>query len=641
MADAGIGSAIIVDDYYDEVPRVAELFDEDGWSSFFDDAQGDDASRIVAFFLSYDPDDREMLKSNQQFIEALWQARDDIRDLLGDLFDDYEQKAHDDRPLLQAAEAALTALDIPFTTHGRDFVGAALNADLILIDLFLGLRQGPDDRKVTVELLKEAIDHRTCQLPSIILMSRVPGIGELAKDFRRDVQLHASAFRYVRKSQISKPGRVEGLILTLAAHRDDSQALAHFVEIWQTKAVEAVKMAAGNLRRIDIDDLQHIRSMLLRFEGINTSSYMLDVFDRVLQYEIEAHSEVVEAAMPLDAMADDPAPLMIANDRDSYGVLEQTLFVNPNRRAHSTGAVWPITFGDILGPRPGSTIKPRGFFSGKLDLVFFVASPECDLIRRDGLKTALLVAGALEEIDISKPLLGVSGNTTPVLVVDDERRCQVKWDFGDLRTITLTRAVGLLKADGDAVVVGRLRSVSALDLRQQLLANVGRVAQIPPLPRSFNFSAEIHYPSINGNAQRLALAPGVQVRGNMLVHRNGQSANLIFDSSCEDELTTALLSLDINDVSNGSRALVRRLKELSRIRKLFRSGLQWTKLPLEVARDAKMLKDGEPLPEKDGKKPKLEKVGMIVKEADFANKLGAKLPTAGLLFQIEVDDTGT
>ena len=317
------------------------------------------------------------------------------------------------------------------------------------------------------------------------------------------------------------------------------------------------------------------------------------------------------------------------------------LFVNPNRRAHSTGAVWPITFGDILGPRPGSTIKPRGFFSGKLDLVFFVASPECDLIRKDGLKTALLVAGALEEIDISKPLLGVSGNTTPVLVVDDERRCQVKWDFGDLRTITLTRAVGLLKADGDAVVVGRLRSVSALDLRQQLLANVGRVAQIPPLPRSFNFSAEIHYPSINGNAQRLALAPGVQVRGNMLVHRNGQSANLIFDSSCEDELTTALLSLDINDVSNGSRALVRRLKELSRIRKLFRSGLQWTKLPLEVARDAKMLKDGEPLPEKDGKKPKLEKVGMIVKEADFANKLGAKLPTAGLLFQIEVDDTGT
>ena len=638
VADAGIRSAIIVDDYYDEVPRVAELVDEDGWSGFFDDAQGENRARIEALFPSYDPDNWETLKSSQQFIEALWQARDDIRDLLGDLFDDYEQKANDNRPLLQAAEAAVEALDISFTTHGRDFITAALDADLILIDLFLGLQQGPNDRKVTVERLKTAIDDRTSELPSIILMSRVPGIDNLAKAFREDVQLHASAFRYVPKSQISKPGRVEGLILTLAAHRADSQALARFVEVWQEKAVEAVQKAAGDLRKIDIDDLQHIRSMLLRFEGINTSSYILDVFDRVLQYEIEAHSEVVEAASPLDAMADDPAPLMIANDRDTYRVVERTLFVNPKRRAQSTGAVWPITFGDILGPRPGSTIKPRGFFSGRDDLVFFVASPECDLIRKDGLRTALLVAGTLEEIDISKPLLRVSGRTTPILVVDDEKRCQVTWDFGNLRTITLKRTVGLLKADGDAVVAGRLRSVSALDLGQQLLATVGRVAQIPPLPRSFNFSAEIHFPSVDGNAQQLALPPDVQVRGNMLVHRNGQSANLIFDSSCEDELTTALLSLDINVVSNASRVLVGRLMELRRIRKLFRSGLQWIKLPLKDEREAKMLKDGEPPPEKDGKKPKLEKVGMIVTETDFENKLGNKLAAAGLLFQIEVDD---
>ena len=452
VADAGLLSAIIVDDGYDEVPRVEELVTEDGWDNFFDDAQGQQTARIESLFPDYDPDDRADLKSNQQFIEALWEGRDGIGDLLGDLFDDYVQKAHENRPFLRAAEEALTALGIQFTTHGRDFVDAALHADLIVIDLFLGLQQGPNDRKLTVERLRKAIDRRTRPLPSIILMSRVQGIGELAKDFRRDVQLHASAFRYVLKSDISKPGRVEGLILTLALHRADSQALANFLEIWQAKAVEAVKKATGNLRKIDIDDLQHIRGMLLRFEGLNTSSYMLDVFDRVLQYEIEAHSEVVEAANSLDAMADDPAPLMISNDRDTFAVLERTLFVNPNRRAHSTGAVWPITFGDVLGPRPGSIIKPRGFFSGRSDLVFFVASPECDLIREDGLKTALLVSGTMEEVNISKPVLGISGNTTPILVVDDTRRCQVTWDFGNLRAVTLTRATGLLKTDGDAVI---------------------------------------------------------------------------------------------------------------------------------------------------------------------------------------------
>ena len=82
------------------------------------------------------------------------------------------------------------------------------------------------------------------------------------------------------------------------------------------------------------------------------------------------------------------------------------------------------------------------------------------------------------------------------------------------------------------------------------------------------------------------------------------------------------------------------LKELGRIRKLFRTGLQWTRLPLAGACAAEMLKDGEPLPSKDDKKPKVEKVGMIVTEGDFAHKLGAKLRTAGLLFQIEVEDAG-
>ncbi len=638
VAAAGIGSAIIVDDGYDEIPLIQELLDEDGWDSFFDDAQGTDAARIEAFFADFDPTAREDLKSDQTFINVLWQHREDVRDLLGGLFDVYQQKAADNAPFLAAAEAALTALGVPYTTHGRDFIDAAVAADLILIDLFLGIQQGADDRLLTVDRLKQAIGQREGSLPSIILMSQVPTIDELAKDFRSDVQLHASAFRHVRKSDLQTPGRVQGLILTLAAHRRDSQALSTFVETWEQKAKEAVGKAASALRKIDIDDLQHIRTMLLRFEGVNTSSYMLDVFDRVLQYEIEAHSEVLEAAVLLDEMADDPPPLMISNDRDTYAILERTLFVNPNRRSHATGAVWPVTFGDILGPRPGSTIKPRGFFAGRDDLVFFVASPECDLIRTDGLKTVLLVAGILEEVDMAKPVLGVSGNTTPILTTDGTKRYQVTWDFGDLRTVNLTRAKNLLKTNADAVVLGRLRDVSALGLRQQLLGNVGRVGEMAPLPRSFRFSAEIHYARPDETAQQLVLPAGVMLRGNMLVPRKGRFANLIFDSSCENDLTAAILNLDVASVSEGSRPMLNKLKEQTRLRKLFRSGLQWTKLPLDRPRDAELLKDGEPLPEQDDKKPKIEKVGKIVTDTDFVAQLGNDFRKSGLVFKINVED---
>ena len=596
VAAAGLKSAIIVDDGYDVVPLVDELKDEEGWDTFFADVQGHE-HRVQAFHPDFDPSDRDELRQDQTFVAALWENRGTVSELLGGLFDVYEQKAADNASFLAAAEATLTSLGIPFTKHGRDFVDAATKADLIVIDLFLGIQQGSKDRDFTVARLKEAIAKREGPLPSIVLMSQIPTIDELAKEFRSDVQLHASAFRHTRKNDLTVPGHVRGLILTLAAHRSDSQALATFVDTWETKAVDAVGKAAASLRKIDIDDLQHIRTMLLRFEGVNTSSYMLDVFDRVLQYEIESHDEVLKAAVPLDEMADDPPPLMISNDRDTYAVVEQTLYVNPARRAHATGAVWPVTFGDIIAPRLGAAIKPRGFFGGRSDLVYFVASPECDLIRFDALKTVLLVAGSLEPVDMAKPVLGVSGNTTPVLVYDGIGRFQVKWDFGDLRTINLARAKGLLKSGGDAAVIGRLRDVSALGLRQQLLGNVGRVGEIAPMPRSFRFTAEIHYPKEDATTAALVAAGDVQISGNMLVPRKARSANLVFDSNCEGELTRAILDLDVTTVAQGSRSRINKLKQQSQFRKLFRSGLQWTPLPLDAHREAEILKDGEPLPE--------------------------------------------
>ena len=638
--DAGIHCAIIVDDGYDEIPQVAELLDEDSWQSFFDDAQGEAATRIEAIFPDYDPEKREELKSNQDFINVLWQERQTIGDLLGELFDTYEHKIQDNRPFLDAAEVALTALDIPFKTCGRDFVDAAVEADLIVIDLFLGIQQGVRDREFTVERLKLVVERRGERpLPSIVLMSQVPNIDQLAKQFRKDVKLHASAFRHIRKNDLRKPGRMEGLILTLASHRSDSQALATFVETWEAKAVEAVHAAAGTLRKIDIDDLQHIRSMLLRFEGVNTSSYMLDVFDRVLQYEIESHGAVLSAALKLDKMVDDPAPLMISNDRDTYTVLEQTLFVNPKRRTHPTGAVWPIAFGDILGPSPGNPVKRRGFFSGRTDLIFFVASPECDLIRKNGLTTALLVAGSLKEIDMTKPGLIVTPKTTPVITMDGGRRFQIEWDFGDLRAINLDQAKRLLHhGHGDMSIIARLREGPALSLRQQLLSNVGRVGELVPLPRSWRFRADLYHPLQEGGTQPITIPDGVVITGNVLIPRRGKFAAAIIDSNCEDDLTAVLLGLDLQNVARKSKKHFETLKEQTRIRQIFRSGFQGISLPLNEPRTAGLLKIGEELPETDDKKPKIDNIATILKSDDIEGELGNKLREAGLIVQIHLDD---
>lgn len=640
VRDAGIHSAIIVDDGYDEIPQVAELRDEGAWDSFFDDAEGEESERIQALFPSYSPEDRDELRSNQEFIDAIWHGRANIQDLLGGLFDSYEQKILDNRPFLEAAEATLAALEIPYQRCGRDFVEAAVEADLIVIDLFLGIQQGKLDREFTVQGLGKVLELRKNRpLPSIVLMSQVPGIDGLAKDFRQDVRLHASAFRHIRKGDLKIPGRTEGLILTLAMHRSDSQALATFVATWEAKAIAAVQSAADTLRKIDIDDLQHIRSMLLRFEGLNTSSYMLDVFDRVLQYEIESHGAVLKAAVPLDKMADDPAPLLISNDRDTYDVIEQTLFVNPKRRSHATGAVWPIAFGDILGPRAGVPVRPRGISSGRSDLVFFVTSPECDLIRKDGLTTALLVAGSLRDIDMTQKGLAVTEKTTPVITLDGGKRFRVEWDFGDLRTINLKQASRMLHpVRGDMSIVARLRQGTALSLRHQLLSNVGRVGDLAPLPRSFQFQAKLHVPLQHGGIQPIVMPEGAVITGNLLLPRLANFAAAIIDSRWEEDVTSILLGLELANVHSGSRAKLETLKEQSRNRQMFRSGFQGINIPLSEYSAAGLLKIGEPQPDSDEKRPKFDDVATVVKGENMEKKLGNRLSKAGLIIQINVKD---
>lgn len=639
IRNAGIRSAIIVDDGYDEIPQVSELIDEESWESFFDDVYGDALAKVERIFPEFDASEREELKQNQDFINALWRNRNSIRNLVAELFNTYEQKTRETRPFLEQVESALKALSIPFKRCGRDFIQSAIEVDLIIIDLFLGIQQGEADKVWTVNQLRRVIDQRGDRpLPSIVLMSQVPGIDELASRFRHDADLHASAFRYIRKTDLSKPGRMEGLVLALATHRSDSHALATFVEAWKNNAIEAARSAASTLRKIDVDDLQHIRNMLLRFEGINTSSYILDVFDRILQYEIEAHGSVLDAAVKLDRLADAPAPLMISNDRDTYAILEQTLYVNPKRRSHSTGAEWPIAFGDILGPKLDVPIKPRGFFYGHSDLVFFVASPECDLIRKDGLTTALLVTGLLEEIDMSKPDLAVTASTTPILVTEEGKRFQVNWDFGNLRTISLNQAKRLLHSEhGDMAVVARLREGSALSLRQQFLSSIARVGELAPMPRSFQFNAKIYFPLQQGGIEFLEMPDNAPVTGNILIPRRGRYAAAILDGSWEDDLTARLLDINIDRVARKSRKFLKTLKEQTRIRQIFRSGLQGISVPLADQTTAGLLKIDEEQPKSEDKKPKIDKVATIIDgDRDGYEEVLANIPSdSGLILSVQ------
>jgi hypothetical protein len=587
VSAAGIKTAIIVDDGYDTAPRANELTNAP-WDIFFDDAIGEAAERLSQVFPNFDQDDRENLRHDDAFVAALWENRGTLGDLVDDLLSEYASTSDRNLKSLAEVEQVLTDLDIAFTKVGRDFVEAAKAVDLLVIDLFLGAAQADEDRQRTVTGLQEIIGARETP-PSVVLMSQISLIHK-APELRDGVGLHASAFRSVQKNAISKGARLRRIITTLATHREDSMLLAEFARKWKNGARDAVERAVRELRRIDIDDLHHLKSLMLSAEGLLPSSYMVSVLDRVLQYEIEADKEILSGAEALDKVSDKPAPLTIAQGKDSFRLIERAIYANPERRKRENGSVWPLAFGDILMPKLQNSVSKDSIFEGDANRVFFVASPECDLLRGTKLKAALLVAGTLRPLNASEPVFG-EDRTTPI-ISRGKGRYQIEWDFGFPATITLQRAKNHLKPTGPARIAETLRDVSALNLRKQFLDHVGRVGMLALPPRTFKISVQCAYPNVGGGLTVLKFGNNSYLNGVMHVDQRNEITRIAFDQTQEDDFADAVLAIDIAGVAKNSRSKMEIVREQSKLQQLFRTGLQDIKYPLKSEQAARLLAFG-------------------------------------------------
>lgn len=629
VAAAGIKTAVIVDDGYDPLPKASELSDAN-WDIFFDDAIGPAAERLVAVFPDFDAGNRENLRHDDEFVAALWKNRADLADLVDDLLNDYVSASERDQKALKEVEGILADLGITLATAGRDFVELAKNADLIVIDLFLGAAQAEDDRRRTVAGLKEIIASRD-EPPAVVLMSQI-NLTQKAPEFRDDVGLHASGFRSVQKKEISKGARLRRIIATLATHRSDSMLLSKFTKKWKNGAHEAVDRAASELLRIDIDDLHHIKSLLLSAEGLLPSSYMVSVLDRVLQYEIEADKQILSGAEALDRLSDKPAPLTIAHEKDSFRLIERAVYINPERRKRERGSAWPITFGDILMSKSQRAVSKSSIFRGDPNKVFFVASPECDLLREGKLRSALLIGGNLKPIDMTVQPLG-EDKTTPI-IIRGKKQFQIQWDFGSPTTITLQRAKNHLAASGSAKIAETLRDVSALNLRQQFLGHLGRVGMLALPPRTFRIAAQCAYPTIDGALKALKIGTSAYLTGVMHIDQRGSAPRIVFDQAQENDFAEAVLAVDLAAVAVNSRDKVIAIKQQSQLQELFRSGLQGLKHPLKESQAALLLDPASETGAPDA--PKTKEIGRLFND-EKSLPAANRLPNLGLVFTLVPD----
>lgn len=556
LEHAGIRKAVVIDDVFDDVPRPDELDDGD-WSTFFDDLEEENHACLASIFPEFEDTDQGDLQKSQAFIDILWQNRE--RALVGPvqaLFYDYETTNEAEKAELEKVVGLLQEVGLACVRMGRDLSEEARDADLIVIDLFLGRQQSESDIERAIRRVRDLVEHRVENPPLVILTSKSARLNQNRNAFRDEAGLLSSTFRVVSKSDLGKEGTLETMLFRLARHYEDAKRVASFVHAWNRGLDQARENFIQVLRRLDLSDLAQIRALLLDIEGERLGEYLLHVADRVVQHEIEGDDGTIAAALQLNMidLENYPAPHLMGTP-DLQDIVHRTVFLHRNRlRLSDDGGKPMLQFGDVL------RWKKDGEESYGDD-VGVVVTPACDLVR-GGAARVMLLSGkleALQPIDWSYKDRPVR---TAIVVLPEEGRKWIKWNLKDLQTFGWDELDKLLDKGHRLSRIGRLREVYALEIQEMLLADLGRIGRPANIPVPFAVLVSLFYVDADYNARKLNVS-GTDTAA-CYVGRDKHSKpvhRLVLTEQTCDQIQRALRALEETSVGKSARASLAAVKE--------------------------------------------------------------------------------
>tara|TARA_R110000824_G_scaffold119252_1_gene273267 strand:- start:193 stop:2106 length:1914 start_codon:yes stop_codon:yes gene_type:complete len=569
LEEKQIRKAVVIDDVFDDAPRPDEL-DHGDWATFFDDLGNDGHDTLEALFPGYKDADTADLQDSQDFIDVIWKNRQSLpRSPIKTLFNDYESTNATERAELESLVQTLEGLGLTCAKMGRDPNADADNADLIVIDLFLGRNQSGEDMERAIQRARNLVTGREKSPPLVILTSRSPRLNENRDAFRDDAGLLGSTFRVVSKADLGKAGTLDTLLARLANHYEDAKRVAGFVHAWDNGLDQARQNFIRILRRLDLSDLAQVRTLLLDFEGQNLGDYLLDVADRVLQHEIEAEPGTIGAANELNEieLAKYPAP-HLAGSPDLQNLVHRMIFQHVERLKLSFDGQTPtIQYGDVL--------QCKDEKSGTLTSdVFLVATPACDLVR-GGTKHVLVLPGTLTPLTAEDWSYGATTITkTPIFASDDGSRHWIRWHLKDRQTIPLAQLRDGLQSDGKFQRLGRIRETYATEIQQRMLADMGRIGQPANPPATFPVSITLFAVSPDATTVSVA-AEGVDTAV-CFVGRNadgGRVDHLVLGEAACDALKGIIQDYSTDDVHNAARQSLEAMKADIEFFERFEKGL--------------------------------------------------------------------
>lgn len=596
LQGANVRRAVVIDDGYDEVPVAKDLAEDAAeWSQFFEDLIPADENQIRSFFPRYDDLRADELPSEDEFIALLWNHRAELRqEVIGPLFERYTTDKEQDLRYLKTITDCLDSCNLSYKTAGKVFEEKASDADLVIIDLFLDSAQDREAFKMSVEGLKRVIDRRPAAPPLVVLMSRSGRLKDKRKEFRDTVGILESAFRIIRKAELTEEGMLDRLLTRLAKHYADSLRLAAFLDAWKRGLAQACERTAGLIRTLDLADHAQIRQLLLAQEDEPTGSYLVDVFDRVLQHEIEREEAIIDAALELNTLTSDVyPPPYVAGSRDLQSLVFRSLFQNNGRLRLGKPGGSAVAFGDILRRKappaeadapapevanesnddsagsvkhPGAQASPTFVPLGEIkeDDVLLVVTPACDLQHLLA-KRCLLMKGTLVPLKAEgdwsyrdQPIRTVVYEVTP------DERYFIKWDLKHVESLSQEELRFQLAAPAGLEVVARLREAHALELQQKLLSSLGRVGLLAPMPATFPVKVEAYLPGLDRKLFKVSIPslednPAVVCAGRKS-DMSASSRLVLCEDACEG-LCRALQALDLTTVFDGARAIITEVRQ--------------------------------------------------------------------------------
>ena len=539
LEEKGIRKAVVIDDAYDEAPQPDELDDGD-WSTFLDDLNEEDHERLSELYPKFEETHQSTLRKSLEFVGILWDNRSKFKGAaVAALFRDYENISKTESDRLETIIQRLKDAGLTCVKAGRDFLGEAHEADVIVIDLFLGRKRSDDDIKLGVGRVRQLVKDRTASPPLIILTSDSNRLDDNRDSFRDEAGLLSSTFRVESKQNLERGGKLESILRRLASHYEDAKRVARFMYAWDECLRDTRESFLRHIRRLDLPDLAQIRTLLLNSEGVRLGDYLLDVADRVLQHEIEGDDRTIEAALGLNNIDLDnyPAPHLTGTP-DLQKLVHRMIFAHEGRlRLSEDNGVPNLQFGDVLKE------------AGESEQVFLVVTPACDLVR-DDTEHVMLLPGELVAL---KPGDWSYGNDnvvrTSIMILSDGKRKRINWNKKAVETRRRSNLIKSLRQGGPLTRIARLRETYAIELQQKILAHLGRIGQPANLPASFPISVSLFYIDTSSKAQKLDI--GDAEPASCYVGRTKESKSvqhLVLTEQTCDCIEQALQKLNENSV---------------------------------------------------------------------------------------------